>query len=174
MDLVNDQRLRPGEQGTCFRPGQKKAKALRSSQQNLGRPALLTLPARGRGVARPDVKADVEFRLGDEACYCSGDIRRERLQWRNIYGMKTSVRRLAQRRQRRQKPRQGLPSAGRCDQQRGTSRLRNIQHGNLMRMRMPTPGGEPRSERSRKRFGHRGTKTPSLTAGCREKQWSRG
>ena len=155
MDFVDDDTFETGKGARGILVGTKQREALRRRQQDMRRVGTLPTLARGRRVPGAVLHPDRQVHIGNRGGEVAPDVRRQRLERRNIERVEPLMPALGEIHQRRQKTGQRLAPAGRRDQQkRGVIGAR--QHLGLVRMHLPATGSEPVEEFVRQEFVRRG------------------
>ncbi len=158
VDFIDHHPLQPREHPPGVLVGQEQRQAFRGGQQDMRRIGALAFLARGGRVAGPVFDAQVQAHVGDRPGQVAGNIRRQRLERRNVESVQARRRFFRQFDQGWQESCKRLATAGRGDQQE-RRRLRAFEQVKLVRMRLPAASGEPVLEEGRQP-GH----GPSLAA----------
>ena len=151
VQLVENDAAQAPEVGRGVLVAEQQCQRLGRRQQDLRRVGALPLTPVGRRVAGPDREADLEAHLGDRRFEVAGDVGGERLERRDVERVQAAGRLLEELGQARQEAGQGLAAAGGGDQQRVLVAPGGLEHGQLMRARLPAAGGEPVGEGRRQR-----------------------
>ncbi len=141
MKLVQDQRVEIRKQIWRVGMAQHQRQLLRRRQQNVRRLFPLPRPPRRRRIARPRLRLDGQAHLADRHFEIARDVRRQRLQRRNVKRMQPGplprLLRFGKLDEARQKPRERLARPRRRNQQGRAARLCLGQQRQLMLARRP-------------------------------------
>ena len=161
VQFVEDDGAQPGKEAFRLAVGEQQRELLGGREQDVGWALNLSGALVRRGVAGPGLDRDGEIHAGDRRVEVAGDVDGERLERRDVEGVKAprlappAIGALAQLDQARQEAGQRLARAGRCDEQRRAPGPDGREQFELMRAGRPAAGGEPRGEARRKgRGGH--------------------
>jgi len=146
VHLVHDQGREAAEHRRRLWQRQQHRKAFGRSKQDVRWGLALASAPVGRRIAGPGFYRNGKLKALDEGHEVAGDIGRQRLQRTDVERVQARTRIGCQLDQRRQETGECLPAAGRRDQQHAFARGRRVQHGELMRPRLPASGREPGSE----------------------------
>ena len=142
MDFIHDNALHALEHMRRVLIRRQQSQTFRRGQQDMGRVDPLAFLLRGRGVAGAVLDADWQADLIDRSAQVALDIRRQRLERRDIDCVQPRMRAFGKFSQRRQKPRHRLAAAGRGNQQVGRF-PGPVKHLQLMGVDGPAFGCEP-------------------------------
>ena len=154
VQLVDDHALQVREELRRIEIGQQQRQRFRRRHQEVRRPLALAQPAALRRVAGPALRAHRQLHLGHRLFEVAADVRRQRLERRNVERVKltlpllvgkifTGLAPLREFDQGRKKPGERLAAAGRRDQQRASALSRQIDQRKLVRPRRPAATLEP-------------------------------
>ena len=153
VNLVRHHPAQPAEDARRVLPAQHQRQGFGGGQQDMRRVRPLAPPGGLPCVARPVLHPDRQPGLLDGDREVPPDIRRQRLQRRDVEGVEPGARLLGQIAQGGQEPGQRLAAAGRRDQQTGASCLSMGEHLHLMSTQVPAaviePAGKFRRQDSR-------------------------
>ena len=150
VQFVEDHALQAGKQRPRLAVREEQRELFGRGQQDVGRALDLARALVGGGVARAGLDADRQRHLAHGRLKVARDVDGQRLEGRDVKGVKARIRRrgglFRQFDQRRQKPRERLAGAGRRDQQDRAPGLRLGQEVELVGAGRPAAAGEPRQK----------------------------